>query len=363
MIVFEDAPRTALAFALLLGACADDGGSGSEQDTEATSTAASTAGDDGNAPSTSDSPVSTTASSNDAGDDDGNDSTTTPGDSTAAGDTAADTTGNDETGDPGLDANGCPGDAPTSWVGCETFDAITDPATEIAEWNVMDAAAFNVVPDEGGGADQALQITLVPGVQFGGWVSLRYGIGPDGPNVDSPDERFDEIWTRYTLRLGDNWPGRPIGDVGEVIAFNGPDWGIAAELALRGDGEQRLHPLAWTCINGGTLACDGVGDWSGDLQFLWGETGSVMFADANAGQTFCLEAHVRLNAPGQSDGEAHVWVDGTEEVARTGVDWLGTWDEYGLNGLRFTNFETPPAQPLSFYVDDVVFATERVGCD
>jgi hypothetical protein len=261
------------------------------------------------------------------------------------------------------DANGCPADAPSTWIGCEDFDGIDDPATQIPEWNVYQDA-FGVEADGDDPSDLALRITLTPGLQFGGWVTLRWGDGPQAGIVDAPDEHFDEVWVRYTLRTGDDWPGYEIGDVGEVIVMNGPDWAIAAEMAIRGDAAGRLRPLGWTCIFDGVLACNGTNEWSGALQLIWSEQGTTpLFDAAGAGQSRCVEAYMRLNAPGAADGEAQVWVDGVQEIATDGVDFRESWSDFGINALRFTNYAEPPSEPLDFWVDDVVVATERVGCD
>lgn len=291
-------------------------------------------------------------------------STTASTDSSGGSESDAETTLADSTGTTGdLDANGCPADAPSSWVSCERFDDIVDPAAEIAEWLVYEDA-FGVEPEGGQTGNQALRITLTPGLQYGGWVTLRFGDGPDGPGVDSADQRFDEVWVRYALRTAGDWPGYALGDVGEVMVLDGASWGIAAEMAIRSEDGERLHPLGWSCIVDGVNICDGSNDWSGALQLIWDAAGeTVLFDEANAGVWHCMEAHMRLNTPGAADGAAHVWVDGNEEIAVEDIDFLGTWDEYGLNGLRFTNFASPPAMPLDFWVDDIVVATERIGCD
>jgi len=350
-----------LAFAP--SACGEDGPSGAATDASSESSAGS---NPTTVPTASNPSASASASAEgDASTADPSGAPTTA-DTTAAADTGTATTTadtGDETGDGELDDNGCPVGSPTSWVGCEDFNDISDPATQIAEWLVM-GDAFGVDPDDGDPDDRALRITLTPGMQFGGWVTLRWGVGPDGPGVDSPTDSFDEIWVRYSLRTGPDWPGRAIGDVGEIIAMNGPNWAIATEMAIRGEAPMRLHPLGWTCIFNGQLGCDGNNDWSGGLQLIWQQVGpSVLFDAANAGQWRCLEAHMRLNTPGASDGEAHVWIDGAEEIAVDGVNFRGTWTDYGLNALRFTNYASPPNVPLDYWVDDVVIATERIGCD
>jgi len=289
--------------------------------------------------------------------------TTTDGSSSTTTDPSGSDSGSDggSTGG-GVDANGCPADAPQSWVMCEDFEGIDDPATQLSQWNVA-GDAFGVEGEQGDDSDRALRVTLTPNLMFGGWVTLRFGDGPDAPAVDSPDGHFDEVWVRYSLRTGDDWPGYPIGDVGEVISMNGANWGIAADLNLRAEAPMRLHPLVWSCVFGGNLACDGNNDWAGTLQNIWGQEGpTVLFDDNSAGVQRCVVAHMRLNTVGQADGEVDVVVDGVQEISGTGLDLRGSWDDYGINAVRFTNYTNPPAQPLDFWVDDVVVATEPLQC-
>ncbi len=342
----------------LLVAC---GGTGAEGEPGSDSSSSSGSGSSATMPAVSTSGSSSSPSGSTSS------GSTTSGTSLAdgsSGDTrASESVGGDTETDTGtgLDANGCPASAPSSWVSCESFDDVVDPAQDLSQWNVNgDTIGIDVLDD----GTQALRLTLTPGQQFGGWVTLRFGLGPDAPAIDSPDGRYDEVWVRYQLKMDDDWPGGRAGDVGEVISMNGAHWGIAADLNIQADGMQRIHPFAWTCIFDGVQACDGQNDWGGTLQSAWNAPGSSILFDADAaGRWQCIEAHMRLNDLGQSNGEAHVWVDGLAEVTREDLDWRGTWDEFGINAVRFTNFAPPPPEPRSFFIDDVVVATERVGCE
>ena len=339
--------RATLVFLGALACGSDDAGAGTSTGADTT-----TADDD---PSTPD---------DDDDDDDGDPSS--GGDSSTSGTTTLDpsttTTATGSTTDDLLDDNGCPSTAPSEWIACESFDAITDAPTQLSQWNV-NADGFAVEAGVGDGGTQALRVRLQPDVMFGGWVTLRFGEGPDAPSIDSPRGRWDEVWVRYRLRTGADWPGRQIGDVGELIAMNGANWGIAADLNVQGDGGMRVHPFGWTCIVDGALVCDGMNDWVSGVQTFWNEAGTTQVFDvAHADAWQCFEAHLKLNAPGASDGEAHVWIDDTLEVEELGIDWRGTWDDFGINAVRFTNYADPVDAPLDFYVDDVVVATARVGC-
>lgn len=290
-------------------------------------------------------------------------------DSSADGDasTSSSADGSSETSTSGgqPNANKCPAGAPASWVLCEDFDAVADPTTDLSQWNVL-GNRFGIDPDETSGpGDQVLRMSLIPGEgTFGGWVTLRFGDGPDAPVVDSPDGRYDEIWLRYRLRTAGDWPGHTAGDIGEIASMNGENWGLAADLNLYVDEQFRMHPRAWTCIFGGEQACDGENDWAGTIEMLWSTaTDHVLTGADTAGQWQCIEARMRLNGLGAGDGEAEVWVDGAEVFLQENIDWRGTWDEYGLNAIRFTNYANASGGQRDFFIDDVVAATERVGCD
>jgi hypothetical protein len=275
------------------------------------------------------------------------------------------------TGEP-ADELGCPVAAPGSWIACEDFDAIDDAPTQLSQWNV-NGDGFAVEPGLGVFGSQALRVRLQPGIMFGGWVTLRFGEGPDAPSIDAPDGRWDELWLRYRLRTGDDWPGRQIGDVGEMIAMNGANsgpegrednWAIAADLNLQGDGAMHIRSVGWSCIVDGEIQCDGTNDWAGALSQLWDAYGATpVFDAAHAGTWQCFEAHMRLDDPGAGNGEAHVWVDGVQEIERLDVHWRETWDDFGINAVRFTNYAEPVDAPLDFFIDDVVVATERIGCE
>lgn len=286
---------------------------------------------------------------------------TTEASSSEEGSEAGSSTGG--SGGDALDDNGCPADAPGSWVACESFETITDPLTQLSQWNAV-ADGFAVESGAGVDGGRGLRVRLLPGIMFGGWVTLRFGEGPAAPAVDSPEGRWDELWVRHRLRTSAGWPGRPIGDVGELIAMNGANWGIAADLNLHGEGPMRIAARGWSCIVDGELACDGRNDWAGVLQNISsGEGTTVVFDAGHADAWVCIEAHMRLNSPGVADGEAHVWVDGVAEIELLGIDWRETWDDFGINAVRFTNYAEPVDAPLDFVIDDVVVATARVGCE
>lgn len=58
-----------------------------------------------------------------------------------------------------------------------------------------------------------------------------------------------------------------------------------------------------------------------------------------------------------------LWVDGKEDARIVGLNWLGDFDDYGLNAVFLENYwndGAPRAQTRTF--DNFVVSRERIGC-
>lgn len=88
-----------------------------------------------------------------------------------------------------------------------------------------------------------------------------------------------------------------------------------------------------------------------------------IFAPQNAGTWFCVEAHVRLNDPGQSNGVQEFWINGKLEARRTGLNFVGTYATYGINAIFLENYWNAGSPKLQErYFDSFVVSTRRIGC-
>jgi hypothetical protein len=72
---------------------------------------------------------------------------------------------------------------------------------------------------------------------------------------------------------------------------------------------------------------------------------------------------MRLNDPGQSNGIFEMWIDGKLEAQRTGLNWVGSYQEYGINAIMLENYwnaGSPVTQER--YLDNLVVSTQPIGC-
>ena len=81
------------------------------------------------------------------------------------------------------------------------------------------------------------------------------------------------------------------------------------------------------------------------------------------GRWQCLEAHARLNDPGRSNGLFELWLEDTLEAKLTGLDWIGSFRDFGINAIYLENYWNDGApQAQERYFDNFVVSTERIGC-
>jgi len=99
-------------------------------------------------------------------------------------------------------------------------------------------------------------------------------------------------------------------------------------------------------------------DWIGNLNGV-----TPVFATASGGTWFCVEAHVRLNDPGQANGVQEFWVDGRLEARRDGLDFVRRWRDYGINAVFFENYWNDGSPKEQWRVfDNIVISAQPIGC-
>ena len=87
-----------------------------------------------------------------------------------------------------------------------------------------------------------------------------------------------------------------------------------------------------------------------------------IFDAAHTGQWHCVEAHVRLNSAGKTDGLFEMWIDGAAEAQRTGLNFVGS-APYGINAVYFENYwNAGSVQDQARWIDNIVVSTARIGC-
>ena len=199
---------------------------------------------------------------------------------------------------------------------------------------------------------RALEI-LYPAGEDGGWLTRFFLPGFDSIYV-SLQVLYDPTWTGgtklialYGSRVDNQWSG--LGKAGQCP--NGEDF-FAAMLVTEpgadsGAGFYTYHPGMARQRDGTTC---------------WGASGSDHLIPPPAsiipGRWHHVEFRVKLNTPGENNGEQSFWIDGELHGEWSGLNFRST-DGLRLNALQITANATPIAAPRRMYIDDVLIAGAR----
>lgn len=260
----------------------------------------------------------------------------------------------------------CPDTLPEGWIFCEDFEAFGDPSKVFFDY--VDAEGNFAPTDEGGASGVgSMKAHYREGVEGAGFMSVSFGNNPIN-NAGRPGyrdgDKFDEVYWRFRVRMQPGWPDSGPYNLSRISAFAQEDWGEAMVASVASaDADVTLRATAASCVHNDLVECEGIdADALVPLGSLSGNT--PVFSAARAGQWQCVEAHVKLNTPGEADGVFEFWVDGELEAGRAGMDWRGSWAEFGLNLLSIENFWVGGAPAdLDRWFDDIVISTDPIGCD
>jgi trimeric autotransporter adhesin len=201
-----------------------------------------------------------------------------------------------------------------------------------------------------------------------GSLKLAFGRTPDTymRPVDGGTSNYREIYWRVWMRSQAGWQANGNDKMSRAIVFAGSNWSEAAiGHAWGGSGASEnflvLDPASGTDA-AGTLRTTTYNDFP-NLRWLSAAQGTSPLFSTGAGTWQCVELHMRLNDAGQSNGVFEMWVNGTLDASRTGLNWLGSYNAYGINAIFLENYinnGAPQAQVRDY--DDFVVGTQRIGC-
>src|SRR3989449_2287960 len=184
--------------------------------------------------------------------------------------------------------------------------------------------------------------------------------------ADAGTANYREMYWRMYLRTQPGWLGGSFYKLMRATVFATANWAQAAIAHVWGDpaatNTLQLDPARGTDAAGNVLTTS----YNDGAHFTWLGTAygrTPLFDASHVGQWYCIEAHVKLNDAGQSNGVFEYWINGALETQKTGLNWLGAFSAYGINTVMFENYNnygSPVAQDR--YIDNIVVSTQRVGC-
>ena len=260
----------------------------------------------------------------------------------------------------------------TDWIFCDDFED-TGALVKQGRYFEYDDNAGDFVPKAGIGlsGSRGMQVRWQAGEVGAGSIKLSFGRNPNAymnkQNI-RPGQDFREIYYRMYLRMQSGWQGSPAKLSRATIFTSANDWRQAMIAHLWSDDSAHLLIDPASCIDGGVVQCTTYNDFN-HLKWLGNKSGiTPLFATDHSGIWYCIEAHVKLNDPGQSNGVQEFWIDGRLEARREGLNFTGTYRglwhqcrvfrellERGVAGSAGTVFR----QHRGFHKADRMFADRR----
>lgn len=235
---------------------------------------------------------------------------------------------------------------------CEDFES-----DERGGWSDYADDGFVVRPDEGL-RGHAIRQRYALGQVDSGYLGFFFGDHPKGADARA-GEHFDEVFLRWYHRFAPDWPGEYPPKMARLRShYVSCDWCFAwaEHFWLSESGVANSDPFSRIPSPAGAAYVD-------DSRWL-GRVASTLDLSMRDGEWVALEMRVRLNTPGQDDGQVTFWADGEVVLDRSGLNFRGAYDETGINVAMIDTYWNggSPAEGLDRWYDNVVIATERVGC-
>jgi hypothetical protein len=203
---------------------------------------------------------------------------------------------------------------------------------------------------------KALRVKVKKGDHYGTSVEYRF----QRQHGSEPEE----IYFRYYVRLGDDWTATRGGKFPGIAGtygkagwggrpVDGTDgWSARGQFEGRKDGKTPVGFYAYHMDMKGKYGS----------QWIW-ERDGLGFLENN--RWYCLEQHVKLNAPGKADGVMRGWVDGRPAFTKTDVR-MRTVDRLKIEmvwlNLYYGGTWTAPSD-MHIFIDDLVISRVPIGLE
>ena len=251
------------------------------------------------------------------------------------------------------------------WIFCDDFEDNT-PLNRQGRYFEYDRDGGDFIVAEGVGLNgsRGMRARFQPGEVSAGALHLAFGRVPDeyfDKRIRSGAD-FRDIYYRVYLRNQAGWTGSP-AKLSRATVLASSNWSQAMIAHLWSSGNFLLIDPASGVDGSGNIVTTKYNDFD-NLHWLGYQRGvTPLFAPQNADTWFCIEAHVRLNDPGQSNGVQEFWINGRLEARRTGLNFVGAYTDYGINAIFLENYWNAGSPKLQErYFDSFVVSTERIGC-
>lgn len=260
--------------------------------------------------------------------------------------------------------------AKAEWIWCDDFEQ--DRLAKYFEVQQKSTGRFARLSGVGNGGSYGMRARYTTEPQkSSGALLLAFGRTPQAyfRPVDAGTKNYREVYFRIFVRQAANWQGGGGQKLMRATSFvSSTSWAqsmiahVWSGSAAPNDKYLYIDPASGTDA-AGTVRTTTYNDFP-HLRWLGNARGATALFDASRRNTWqCVEAHVRLNDAGASNGIFELWVNGTLDATRTGLNWVGRYSAFGINTVMVENYwnEGSPVEQERYF-DNFVVSTARIGC-
>jgi hypothetical protein len=215
-----------------------------------------------------------------------------------------------------------------------------------------------------GGTGQAMRTRFQTGEVVAGDLKAVFGRNPMDYRGKAvfPTKDFTDIYWRVYLKNQLGWTGNP-AKLSRAISFAGSNWSEAMIGHVWGGSGNSLEIDPASGVNSASQVVTTKYNDFDHLSWLGQKSGTYnIFDTAESGKWSCVEAHVKLNTPGNSNGIFTLYVDGQIQATSTNLNWVKSWSAYGINAVFLENYWNSGSPQLQErYFDDFVISTSYIG--
>lgn len=189
--------------------------------------------------------------------------------------------------------------------------------------------------------------------------------------VDDGTAVHRDVYWRVYVRYAPSWVGGGANKMSRAQSLAATTY-AQAMIAHVWSGSRPGHHIQidrlaiepWTGVGWrGKVMTEEYNDFPHLQQLGVAETSTTLFDREHTGKWQCIEAHAKLNDPGRGNGVFELWVADRPEARLTGLGWIGSFREFGINAVYLENYWNDGAlQAQERYFDNFVVSTQRIGC-
>ncbi|HWH03321.1 MAG TPA: Ig-like domain-containing protein [Gemmatimonadales bacterium] len=257
------------------------------------------------------------------------------------------------------------------WIFCDDFEQ--DRLSSYFETDGV-GTVFNRTAGVGKDGSYGMDGHFTAGALTAGDLHLAFGKTPSSyfkSGTGDSTTKYREIYWRMYVKAQAGWIGGAHDKLTRALVFGSSNFAEAAAAHVWGGDVANgldtlgliLDPASGVDASGNLVSTG----YNAGLTYLGQAKNSPhptpIFDAAHVGQWYCVEAHVKLNDSGSSNGIFELWINDSLEAQKTGMNWVSSYSAYGINAIYFENYwNDGAAQAEDRYFDNIVVSTQRIGC-